>query len=89
MLPGVAFSNRSMTSFSFNSDANLVILGQPPLFLERKFKFKLTRTLTVFGDPMIQFFINIHIYLFSCYKELYHGNITQVNCCQCNGHLSV
>ena len=41
MLPGVPFFNSSMTSFSFN---------WPPLFLEGKFKLKLTRTLTIFVD---------------------------------------
>ena len=52
MLPGVAFSSSSMTSFSFNSDAKRFF--RLPLFLEGNFfgllfKFKLTRTLTIFG----------------------------------------
>ena len=46
MLSGVAFSNSSMTSFSpVHSN-----FRQPPLFLGGKFLFKLTRTLTIFGD---------------------------------------
>ena len=46
MLPGVAFSNSSMTSFhSTQSD-----FRWSPLFLEGKFKFKLTHALTIFGD---------------------------------------
>ena len=55
MLPGVAFSNSSMTSFSFNSGAKRFLLALLLLFLEGKFfellfKFKLTHTLTIFGD---------------------------------------
>ena len=51
MLSGVAFSNSSMTSFSFNSGAKR--FRRPPLFLDGKFfssffKFMLTRTLTTF-----------------------------------------
>ena len=52
-LPGVAFSNSSMSSFSFNPGAKQFSLAA--IALEGKsfssfFKFQLTRTLTIFVD---------------------------------------
>ena len=54
MLPGVAFSNTSMTSFPFNPGPVRSDFRHPPLFLEGNFflflfKFKLTRTRPIFG----------------------------------------
>ena len=53
MLPGVAFSNSSMTSFSFNSGAKqflpAAIVSGGKIF-KVPFIFKLTRTLTIFVD---------------------------------------
>ena len=52
MLPCVAFSNGSMTSFSFNSvrsDFCRPLLFLEGTFFELRFEFKLTRTLTIFG----------------------------------------
>ena len=53
MLPGVAFSNSSMTSFSFNSGGkrfSLAAIVSRGKILKLLFKLKLTRTLTIFGD---------------------------------------
>ena len=49
MLPRVAFSNSSMTSFSFNSGAkrfSLAVIVSSGKIFELLFKFKLTRTRT-------------------------------------------
>ena len=52
MLPGIAFSNSSMISSSFNYSAKRLplaaIVSRGKIF-ELLFKLKLTRTLTIFG----------------------------------------
>ena len=52
MLPGIAFSNSSMTSSSFNYSVKRLslaaIVSRGKIF-ELPFKLKLTRTLTIFG----------------------------------------
>ena len=52
MLPGIAFSNSSMTSSLFNYGAKRLVLAaidSRGKIFELLFKFKLTRTLTIFG----------------------------------------